>query len=217
MARRRRGFGWLVLLVAIGGMVSLLTHHDPPPPPAAVDAVAQPLATPQPLPASSSATRLQLASPTVMYVTSTSLNVRATPSTTGTPLLNAPRGTAVIAVSTQDGWVEVRLNSGSTGWMNATYLSTSVPLAPKASRSVSSQIAQQAPAPAFDRAQVLQAIIAESIASYSGSCPCPYNTDRAGHSCGRRSAYSKPGGASPICYEQDVTQSMIDAYLARKR
>ena len=37
-------------------------------------------------------------------------------------------------------------------------------------------------------AEIKQAIIAESIASYSGSCPCPYNRDRAGRSCGRRSA-----------------------------
>jgi hypothetical protein len=56
------------------------------------------------------------------------------------------------------------------------------------------------------------AIIAESIRRYSGSCPCPYNVDRAGHSCGRRSAYSKPGGASPICYPADVTPKMIQDF-----
>ncbi len=37
----------------------------------------------------------------------------------------------------------------------------------------------------------------------SGSCDCPYDTDSRGRSCGRRSAYSKPGGSSPICYESD--------------
>ena len=41
-------------------------------------------------------------------------------------------------------------------------------------------------------AQVKQQIIRESIASYPGPCACPYNTDRAGRSCGRRSAYSRP-------------------------
>lgn len=61
-------------------------------------------------------------------------------------------------------------------------------------------------------AQIRQAIIAESIASYRGSCPCPYNTDRGGRRCGARSAYSRPGGASPLCYDRDVTQDMIDAY-----
>ncbi|MEX0272148.1 hypothetical protein AB3R30_23775 [Leptolyngbyaceae cyanobacterium UHCC 1019] len=39
--------------------------------------------------------------------------------------------------------------------------------------------------------------------SASGSCDCPYDTDSRGRSCGRRSAYSKPGGAAPICYVGD--------------
>ncbi|MEO0409166.1 MAG: hypothetical protein AAF289_17625 [Cyanobacteria bacterium P01_A01_bin.135] len=34
----------------------------------------------------------------------------------------------------------------------------------------------------------------------SGSCDCPYDTDSAGRRCGKRSAYSRPGGASPVCY-----------------
>ena len=45
-------------------------------------------------------------------------------------------------------------------------------------------------------AQIKQEIIKQSLASYTGSCPCPYNVDRAGRMCGRRSAYSKSGGAS---------------------
>jgi hypothetical protein len=57
-------------------------------------------------------------------------------------------------------------------------------------------------------------IIQESIASYPGRCPCPYNVDRAGRSCGRRSAYSRPGGYSPICYEGDVTPQMVQQYRA---
>lgn len=67
--------------------------------------------------------------------------------------------------------------------------------------------------PAFAKglsdAQIKQQIIKESIADYSGSCACPYNTDRAGRSCGRRSAYSKPGGFAPICYDKDVTPEMV--------
>jgi hypothetical protein len=63
--------------------------------------------------------------------------------------------------------------------------------------------------------EIKQTIIDESIASYRGNCPCPYNLDRAGHRCGARSAYSRPGGASPICYAKDVTQEMIDAYRRR--
>src|SRR5215831_2386702 len=61
-------------------------------------------------------------------------------------------------------------------------------------------------------AQIRQEMIAASIAAYKGNCPCPYNTDRRGHRCGARSAYSRPGGAMPLCYERDVTQKMVDDY-----
>jgi hypothetical protein len=64
-------------------------------------------------------------------------------------------------------------------------------------------------------AEIKQTIINESIAGYKGSCPCPFSTDKAGKSCGARSAYSKPGGASPLCYEKDVTQKMVDDYRKR--
>lgn len=65
---------------------------------------------------------------------------------------------------------------------------------------------------AMTDAQVKQAIIRQSIASYSGSCPCPYSTTRNGSRCGGRSAYSRPGGAAPICYASDVTDAQIAAY-----
>lgn len=52
-------------------------------------------------------------------------------------------------------------------------------------------------------------LIRDSRMRYSGSCACPYDTDRAGRRCGGRSAYSRPGGASPLCFEHDVTPEMI--------
>ena len=64
-------------------------------------------------------------------------------------------------------------------------------------------------------AEIKQLLIKESIAGYKGSCPCPYSTDKAGKTCGARSAYSKPGGASPRCYAKDVTQQMVDEYKNR--
>ena len=61
-------------------------------------------------------------------------------------------------------------------------------------------------------AAIREAIVKASIASYTGSCPCPFNTDRAGRRCGARSAYSRPGGKSPVCYVTDVTARMVQAY-----
>jgi len=57
--------------------------------------------------------------------------------------------------------------------------------------------------------EIRRMLIAESLAAYSGSCPCPYFTDRAGRSCGRRSAYSRPGGYSPLCYPTDVSVEQV--------
>jgi len=66
--------------------------------------------------------------------------------------------------------------------------------------------------------EIRQILIRESIAGYSGNCPCPYSTDRAGRRCGERSAYSRGGGSTLLCYESDVTQKMVDDYReAQKR
>lgn len=53
-------------------------------------------------------------------------------------------------------------------------------------------------------AKIKQILIKESLERYPGNCPCPYNVDRAGSRCGKRSAYSRPGGASPLCFPSDI-------------
>ena len=63
--------------------------------------------------------------------------------------------------------------------------------------------------------EVKEALIRQSISKYRGNCPCPYNVDRAGRRCGNRSAYSRPGGASPLCYARDVSPSLVEAYRER--
>ena len=59
---------------------------------------------------------------------------------------------------------------------------------------------------------IRDAIIQQSIQSYPGNCPCPYNTDRAGRRCGKRSAWSRPGGASPMCYASDVSEKDVQIH-----
>jgi hypothetical protein len=59
---------------------------------------------------------------------------------------------------------------------------------------------------------IRRALIQQSIAGYSGSCPCPYNSMRNGNSCGGRSAWSRPGGAAPLCYPDDVSDLDVAAY-----
>ena len=63
--------------------------------------------------------------------------------------------------------------------------------------------------------QIKKQMIQQSIASYPGNCPCPYNVTRNGSSCGGRSAYSKPGGYDPLCYPNDINPSMLNDYKKR--
>jgi len=61
-------------------------------------------------------------------------------------------------------------------------------------------------------AAIVVVLIAASVAGYVGNCSCPQNTDKAGHSCGKRAAYHRPGGWKPLCFPTDVTPQMIEAY-----
>ncbi len=54
-------------------------------------------------------------------------------------------------------------------------------------------------------AKTPELMIQESIAQYPGICPCPYSTMGNGKKCGKRSAYSRPGGYEPLCYVSDIT------------
>ena len=60
-------------------------------------------------------------------------------------------------------------------------------------------------------------LIQQSIASYPGSCPCPYSTTKNGRRCGGNSAYSKPGGAQPLCFDTDVTNQMVEQFRAQQK
>lgn len=68
--------------------------------------------------------------------------------------------------------------------------------------------------PAISDGQIVAMLLAASRAGYKGNCPCPDDTDRAGRRCGGRSAYSRPGGAAPLCYGKDVSRAMIEAKRA---
>lgn len=68
------------------------------------------------------------------------------------------------------------------------------------------------------RAEIAEQIVHESVSNYlqrHGNCPCPYKRAANGSQCGGRSAWSRPGGHSPICYVDDVTDAMIEQYRSR--
>jgi hypothetical protein len=80
------------------------------------------------------------------------------------------------------------------------------PPAPKASASAKSKRPTDA--------QIKRLMIKESIDAYPGNCPCPYNSASNGSSCGGRSAWSRAGGAEPLCYPSDISADMVAEYRA---
>ena len=64
-------------------------------------------------------------------------------------------------------------------------------------------------------AAIKQKIIQQSIESYPGNYACPYHLASNGSRCGKRSAYHRAGGYTPICYPEDVTAQMIKEYNSR--
>ena len=71
---------------------------------------------------------------------------------------------------------------------------------------------------ALTTAAIAAIIVEASRAEYHAGgrpCACPDDTMRNGRACGGRSAYSRPGGASPLCYPSDVTAAMIESYRQR--
>jgi hypothetical protein len=68
-------------------------------------------------------------------------------------------------------------------------------------------------------AAIAAIIVAASRDQYHAGgrpCACPDDTMRNGRACGGRSAYSRPGGAAPLCYPTDVPAAMIDSYRQRQ-
>lgn len=157
--------------------------------------------TTQPPPAS--------APPEPRYVTASSLNVRTAPNTTGDVVKKLQNGHQVLVLRRENGWLLIQLAPGTEGWISEQYTSAT-PESTTASQPA--QALFSAPEPPVDRDVIIQKIIERSIRSYSGNCPCPYNTMRNGRRCGGNSAYSKPGGRSPICFPSDVTEAMIAAF-----
>jgi hypothetical protein len=141
------------------------------------------------------------------YIKASSLRVRGEPGKSSRQVGSLVRGTRVEVVGHSGDWVRIR-DPGTqvTGWAYREYVrsdGTAAIQAPKAPAVAS---------PGPSDGAIRRALIEQSIAGYPGSCPCPYAADRAGRSCGRRSAYSRAGGYSPLCYPQDVTQAMIENY-----
>ena len=145
-----------------------------------------------------------------MYVDASRLNVRNEPNKKGKVVWTLKRDQKVQVTKKDGNWLYIK-NSRFTGWVYGTFL-TNAPT-PKEGN------VHDRPKKAvtkFSTDQIKKILIKRSHAYYKGNCPCPYNRTSRGRSCGKRSAYSRPGGASPLCYNSDVTTRMVSAYIARQ-
>ena len=55
-------------------------------------------------------------------------------------------------------------------------------------------------------------IVQDSIARWSGECPCPYSYAWNGRQCADNSAYMKRVPFAPYCYPQDVPAHEVYRY-----
>lgn len=134
------------------------------------------------------------------FVTAHSLNVRQGAGGEHAIIGRLARGAEVTIIERDGAWARLApTNTHAGGWVSSSYLSAEAPPAERTSDD-----------------EIRQLIMRQSLAYYSGSCPCPYNVDRGGRRCGGRSAYSRPGGASPMCYPSDVSDAEVQAYRARQ-
>lgn len=137
--------------------------------------------------------------------TTSDVNLREWSSTYADVLATLPKGEIVYAYREADGWSQVNVASlNITGYVSSRYLNEACVAGGGISREK------------LPRANVITILMATSQANYSGSCPCPENRDRAGRRCGARSAYSRPGGRSPLCYPSDVTEAMINQFRSSR-
>lgn len=152
-----------------------------------------------------------------LRVTGTGVALRREPSRDGAILDRLSRPLVVEALESAGEWVKVRHPvTAVEGWVFAKLLEAEGDAPQPGQKPRPVPQAQPPSVPALSAAVIAQHLMAESRAAYPGSCACPYDVDRGGRRCGARSAYSKPGGYAPICFESDVTAAMVQRYRDKR-
>jgi hypothetical protein len=131
--------------------------------------------------------------PSLTFYSTANVRLRAGPSTSTAVVWTVPAGTEVLSVGREAEWHRVRVRAYE-GYIRGDFLSGNRPIVEEAS-----------PAPSTTAAPLVRQTPARRSGEarrdpYVGTCDCPYDLMRNGRRCGGRSAYSRPGGRSPICY-----------------
>lgn len=139
------------------------------------------------------------------HKTTARVNLRAGPSANSEVLSVLDDGTAIAALAEDGSWRQIE-HQGRTGWVSARHLKSQ-----QEDPALGDAALPDAPAPAQPAAiRTRSAHAEEDLDSssggpvrepYVGRCDCPYDLMRNGRACGGRSAYSRPGGRKPVCYD----------------
>ena len=189
--------GWLfAAIIAFGWYVSGHDEARPPPRPSA--AIPSPKQTPEPT------SNPVPAAPVPFYTAPTSnavveerlfttanVNMRSDARAEAGAIMTIPSGSQVVALGMRGAWRGVRYG-GKTGWVASRYLAAERPQ-PKPVPKVSVPVEVARPAQRSRKGEPVRGPMV-------GRCDCPYDLMRNGRLCGGRSAYSRPGGRSPVCY-----------------
>lgn len=129
--------------------------------------------------------------------------VRAGPSTDTAILMILPAGEPVKILGVDGPWHNVSV-FGKSGWIRSDLLTEqdTMPTLARPPRvpPPTPSMAVQAPKP--ERSSRRSSSGDRPIRNpYVGTCDCPYDLMRNGRRCGGRSAYSRPGGREPACYQ----------------
>ncbi|WP_421577957.1 SH3 domain-containing protein [Shinella sp. M31] len=166
---------------------------------------------------SSDSLELRPADAPIRYVSGKRVGFRSGPSTTDPIIDRFDAGRMVFLMEQAGDWARIRDDlTQHEGWIATRFLSeteTKTNAAPAKTEKKPEEI--EVAIPVVPDSVLIQRIIAESLDSYPSSCACPCSRDRAGRRCGKRSAYSRPGGYAPVCFPGDVTKAMIEAFRSR--
>lgn len=126
----------------------------------------------------------------VTYYTTTRARLRIGPSTDTRALTTIAAREPVRVIGSDGRWLSVEYGH-HRGWIRNDLLTVTVPVAkplpsPAPLARIPARSSPEAGSPARD--------------PLVGRCDCPYDLMRNGRRCGGRSAYSRPGGRSPVCY-----------------
>ena len=144
-----------------------------------------------------------------MFVDASRLNVRNQPSRNGKQVWTLKRDEKVTVTNKNGDWLYVQ-GKRYRGWVFGSYLTPKK--SPATQTIVSLPVKRKT---TLSTSKIKRILIERSLALYRGACPCPYNRTSRGNRCGKRSAYSRPGGASPLCYSRDISNSQVAAYRNR--